>query len=61
MHGAVGNSWLTPKKPGEYTVMARAEDASGVFQPRVHDQNYGVYVINSCLPIEVFVNTQTEG
>src|SRR5882672_9632195 len=47
--------WLTPKKPGQYTLLARARDASGVFQPNEHDQNYGVYVINHSLPIEVFV------
>jgi DMSO/TMAO reductase YedYZ molybdopterin-dependent catalytic subunit len=48
--------WLTPKKPGRYTLLARAKDASGVFQPREHDPNYGVYAINHPLPIEVFVD-----
>ena len=48
--------WLTPKKPGQYTLLARAKDASGVAQPAEHDQNYGVYVINHPLPIEVFVH-----
>jgi DMSO/TMAO reductase YedYZ molybdopterin-dependent catalytic subunit len=48
--------WLTPKKPGQYTLLARAKDASGVRQPDEHDQNYGVYVINHSLPIEVFVH-----
>ena len=48
--------WLTPKKSGQYTLMARAKDSSGVLQPSAHDQNYGVYVINHSLPIEVFVN-----
>ena len=48
--------WLTPKEPGQYTLLARAKDASGVFQPDKHDQNYGVYVINHPLPIEVFVD-----
>ena len=47
--------WLTPKKAGEYTLLARAKDANGVLQPSEHDQNYGVYVINHSLPIEVFV------
>src|SRR5262249_36132483 len=47
--------WLTPKKPGQYTLLARAKDASGVVQPAEHDQSYGVYVINHSLPIEVFV------
>jgi DMSO/TMAO reductase YedYZ molybdopterin-dependent catalytic subunit len=47
--------WLTPKEPGQYTLLARANDASGAIQPRDHDQQYGVYVINYALPIEVFV------
>ena len=48
--------WLTPEKPGQYTLLARAKDASGEVQPAEHDQNYGVYVINHSLPIEVFVD-----
>ncbi|MER8444701.1 hypothetical protein NKH52_16010 [Mesorhizobium sp. M1066] len=52
--------WLTPKKPGQYTLLARARDASGVFQPNEHDRNYGVYVINHPLPIEVFVDDSDE-
>jgi DMSO/TMAO reductase YedYZ molybdopterin-dependent catalytic subunit len=48
--------WLTPKQPGQYTLLARAKDASGLLQPDKHDRNYGTYVINHCLPIEVFVN-----
>jgi len=47
--------WLTPKKPGRCTLLARARDAGGMLQPDRHDQNYGVYVINHSLPIEVFV------
>ncbi len=47
--------WLTPKKPGKYTLLARAKDASGGVQPNEHDQNYGSYVINHPLPIEVIV------
>jgi hypothetical protein len=31
-------------------------DVSGVVQPQEHDYNYGVYVINHSLPIEVFVS-----
>jgi len=46
--------WLTPSKPGQYTLLARAKDAKGV-QPDRHDPNYGTYVINHPLPIEVFV------
>jgi DMSO/TMAO reductase YedYZ molybdopterin-dependent catalytic subunit len=48
--------WLTPKKPGKYTLLARAKDASGSVQPDKHDSNYGSYVINHPLPIEVFVD-----
>jgi DMSO/TMAO reductase YedYZ molybdopterin-dependent catalytic subunit len=48
--------WLTPKEPGQYTLLARAKDASGALQPNEHDQHYGVYVINHALPIEVFVD-----
>jgi DMSO/TMAO reductase YedYZ molybdopterin-dependent catalytic subunit len=48
--------WLTPKKLGQYTLLARAKGADGSVQPDNHDQNYGSYVINHPLPIEVFVH-----
>ena len=48
--------WLTPKKPGQYTLLARAKDANGNVQPDKHDQHYGSYVIDHTLPIEVFVD-----
>jgi hypothetical protein len=44
-----------PKRPGHYTLLARAKDAGGRLQPDKHDQNYGAYVIDYSLPIEVFV------
>src|ERR1700680_1967151 len=47
--------WLTPKKPGQYTLLARAKDANGTVQPDEHDWNYGSYVITHLLPIEVLV------
>jgi DMSO/TMAO reductase YedYZ molybdopterin-dependent catalytic subunit len=47
--------WLTPNEPGRYTLLARAKDADGRAQPVEHDRNYGTYVINHPLPIEVFV------
>jgi DMSO/TMAO reductase YedYZ molybdopterin-dependent catalytic subunit len=47
--------WLTPNEPGQYTLLARAKDVSGMIQPDKHDKNYGVYVINHPLPIEVFI------
>jgi DMSO/TMAO reductase YedYZ molybdopterin-dependent catalytic subunit len=48
-------AWLTPKRPGKYTLLARAKDGCGRLQPDKHDQNYGTYVINHSLPIEVSV------
>jgi DMSO/TMAO reductase YedYZ molybdopterin-dependent catalytic subunit len=51
--------WLTPKRPGRYTLMARAKGADGSVQPDTHDKNYGSYVINHPLPIEVFVDDGT--
>jgi DMSO/TMAO reductase YedYZ molybdopterin-dependent catalytic subunit len=47
--------WLTPSKPGQYTLLARARAANGTVQPDGHDPNYGTYVIHYPLPIEVFV------
>jgi hypothetical protein len=29
--------WLTPKKPGQYTLLSRAKDAKGDAQPDKHD------------------------
>src|SRR5258707_8538705 len=49
-------NWLTPKQPGQYTLLARAKDTGGLIQPDSHDQNYGTFVINHSLPIEVFVD-----
>ena len=51
--------WLTPKKSGRYTLLSRAKDPSGNFQPDKHDQHYGSYVISHTLPIEVFVDDPT--
>jgi len=47
--------WVTPRKHGHYTLLARAKGADGSSQPEKHDPNYGSYVINYPLPIEVFV------
>jgi DMSO/TMAO reductase YedYZ molybdopterin-dependent catalytic subunit len=47
--------WLTPMTAGRYTLLSRATDALGMLQPAAHDRNYGSYVINHALPIEVFV------
>jgi DMSO/TMAO reductase YedYZ molybdopterin-dependent catalytic subunit len=48
--------WLTPREPGQYTLLARAKDANGTAQPHEHDWNYGSYVITHLLPIEVLVD-----
>jgi hypothetical protein len=53
--------WLTPETPGQYTLLSRAMAEGGAVQPNEHDQNYGVYVINHCLPIEVFVDDSAAG
>jgi DMSO/TMAO reductase YedYZ molybdopterin-dependent catalytic subunit len=50
--------WRTPEEPGHYTLLARAKDARGRTQPDRHDPNYGTYVINHPIPIEVFVEEQ---
>jgi DMSO/TMAO reductase YedYZ molybdopterin-dependent catalytic subunit len=47
--------WLTPDRPGQYTLLARATDANGTVQPNEHDWNYGSYVISHLLPIEVLI------
>jgi Mo-co oxidoreductase dimerisation domain len=47
--------WVTPKQPGQYTLLSRARDANGAMQPDKHDENYGSYVINHQLPIEITV------
>jgi DMSO/TMAO reductase YedYZ molybdopterin-dependent catalytic subunit len=52
-------AWRTPKKPGRYTLLARAQGANGSVPPDAHDPNYGSYVINHPLPIEVFVDDPT--
>lgn len=53
--------WLTPKQAGPYTLFARAKDAKGVSQPHKHDEQYGTYVINHSLPIEIFVGDSERG
>ncbi|MEA2942751.1 MAG: hypothetical protein QOD09_3280 [Bradyrhizobium sp.] len=47
--------WITPTQPGRYTLLARASAADQGAQPDGHDQNFGSYVIDHPLPIEVFV------
>jgi DMSO/TMAO reductase YedYZ molybdopterin-dependent catalytic subunit len=47
--------WITPAQPGRYTLLARATAADRRVQPDVHNPNFGSYVIDHPLPIEVFV------
>jgi DMSO/TMAO reductase YedYZ molybdopterin-dependent catalytic subunit len=47
--------WITPAQPGRYTLLARATGADQRIQPDGHDPNFGSYVIDHPLPIEVFV------
>jgi hypothetical protein len=47
--------WITPTCPGRYTLMARAKGVNQSHQPDGHDANFGTYVIDHPLPIEVFV------
>jgi DMSO/TMAO reductase YedYZ molybdopterin-dependent catalytic subunit len=46
--------WNAPE-PGKHTLLARAADSRGRVQPLQRDADYGTYVINHCLPIEVEV------
>jgi DMSO/TMAO reductase YedYZ molybdopterin-dependent catalytic subunit len=48
-------NWITPTRPGRYTLLARARGADQRTQPDGHNPNYGSYVIDHPLPIEVFV------
>jgi DMSO/TMAO reductase YedYZ molybdopterin-dependent catalytic subunit len=47
--------WITPTQPGRYTLLARAKGADERIQPDNHDLNFGSYVIDHPLPIEVFI------
>jgi len=47
--------WVTPRQAGRYTLLARAKGADERLQPDRHDPNFGGYVIDQPLPIEVFV------
>jgi DMSO/TMAO reductase YedYZ molybdopterin-dependent catalytic subunit len=48
-------NWVTPKHPGRCVLFSRAKDNVGNVQPDKHDKNYGSYVIDHVLPIEVMV------
>jgi DMSO/TMAO reductase YedYZ molybdopterin-dependent catalytic subunit len=47
--------WTTPTQPGRYTLLAKAKGADQRTQPDGHNPNFGSYVIDHPLPIEVFV------
>lgn len=48
-------AWSTPSRPGKPTLIARATDSAGRTQPRERIADYGSYMINHLLPIEVEV------
>lgn len=48
-------NWQTPAQPGNYTLMARATDSAGQTQPATRIAEYGTYMINHWLPIQVEV------
>jgi DMSO/TMAO reductase YedYZ molybdopterin-dependent catalytic subunit len=47
--------WITPTQPGRYTLLARAKGADQSLPPDGHNANFGSYVIDHPLPIEVFI------
>jgi hypothetical protein len=47
--------WITPTQPGRYTLLARARGADQRTQPDGHNANFGSYVIDHPLPIEIFI------
>jgi DMSO/TMAO reductase YedYZ molybdopterin-dependent catalytic subunit len=47
--------WITPARPGRHTLLARATAADRRAQPDGHNPNFGSYVIDHPLPIDVFV------
>jgi len=48
-------NWQTPAKPGAVRLIARATDSSGRTQPKERIPEYGSYMINHLLPVEVQV------
>src|SRR6187401_2655745 len=42
-----------PPQPGKYVLIARARDSAGRTQPELRNPDYGTYVVNHWLPIEV--------
>ena len=47
--------WKTPAEPGNHALVARATDAAGRTQPRERLAEYGTYMINHWVPVEVQV------
>jgi hypothetical protein len=47
--------WLTPSKPEQASLSARATDSRGRTQPAQRDRDRGTYMINHLLPIAVEV------
>jgi hypothetical protein len=46
-------NWITPRQPGRYALLARAKGTAERVPPDKHDPNFGRYVIDHPLPIEV--------
>jgi DMSO/TMAO reductase YedYZ molybdopterin-dependent catalytic subunit len=42
--------WVTPKKPGQYTLLSRAKDTNGSVQADRHDENYASYLRDQSPP-----------
>jgi hypothetical protein len=49
------HDWSPPAGPARCTLIARATDAAGRTQPKTRVADYGSYMINHLLPIEVEV------
>lgn len=47
--------WKTPDRPGDYELIARATDSAGRRQPAERIANYGTYMVNHWLPVQVAV------
>ena len=47
--------WRVPQQPSRCILASRARDANGAVQPEKHNPNYGSYIINYPVPIDVIV------
>jgi DMSO/TMAO reductase YedYZ molybdopterin-dependent catalytic subunit len=49
------HQWQTPAQPGPITLMARATDKHGRYQPFAHDEDDRHYAVHHVLPVRVYV------